>query len=99
MLCCIDRFLARQRFWTCLVVLSALSFATVPLNPSEAADKDPPKKAAKKNPDRRVDFSSKPTAPPAPRSAILTSSAWQDVPMVAAEPADIDRIVAKELEI
>jgi hypothetical protein len=41
----------------------------------------------------------KPTPPPAPRSSILTSEAWQKVPMTPANPGEIDELVAKELQV
>src|SRR5262249_12284056 len=56
---------------------------------SEAADQ----------PNKRPFFQqNKPVAPPAPRSAMLTSEAWQNVPMTPVPPGEIDQLVAKELQ-
>src|SRR5438552_3727722 len=41
----------------------------------------------------------KPAPPPAPRSSILTSEAWEKVPLAAAKSDDIDNLVARELEV
>jgi hypothetical protein len=80
-----------------MVVGAAVFSLTV--NRTEAGPNDSPKKPPQKAAVKKSDTTSKPIAPPAPRSAILTSAAWQGVPMVAAEAAEIDRLVAKELEV
>ncbi|MFL5241196.1 MAG: DUF1549 domain-containing protein [Gemmataceae bacterium] len=87
----------RQCFCTLLSLASAAALC-FGVGRTEAGPNDP-KKAAKKNVDKKADATPKPVAPPAPRSAILTSAAWQGVPMVAMEAAEIDRLVSKELEI
>src|SRR5262249_25219098 len=40
---------------------------------------------------------SRPTAPPAPRSALLTSDAWRNAPLTSVTSQEIDALVAREL--
>jgi hypothetical protein len=67
-----------------------LAFSGTPL------DAAPPFKKPVPPPSKPAD---KPTPPPAPRSSILTSEAWEKVPMTVAKPDDIDKLVARELEV
>jgi hypothetical protein len=98
---CTVNFPAGRRFLTTSLFLLVASLLVVSQGQALAGPppKDAPKKPAKKAVDKGGDTASKPVAPPAPRSAVLTSEAWQNVPMVSALPSDIDNAVNKELEI
>jgi hypothetical protein len=52
-------------------------------------------KAAKKTPAKKQE---KTVAPPAPRSAWLTAEPWQETPLTAIQPEEIDRLLAAELK-
>ncbi len=54
---------------------------------SDAADKPVPA--------RKALASARPVAAPAPRSALLTSEAWQNTPRTPVRAGEIDRLVAQ----
>src|SRR5207248_5919439 len=62
---------------------------------SDAAQKKAAQGNNKKQPATQQ---SKAVAPPAPRSALLTSEAWQKAPLTAVQPGEIDALIAKELQ-
>src|SRR5262249_36180279 len=57
------------------------------------ASSQPPRKG--QGPGLRKD--TRPVAPPAPRSALLTREAWQNAPLSPLEPGEIDALVLREL--
>jgi len=68
--------------------------ATVGLGPwANAAPKDSRPQAS-----RFAPAPQKPSAPPAPKSALLTAEAWQKAPLAPAQPGEIDQLIAKELQ-
>jgi hypothetical protein len=76
-----------------LAILGLFGFLALSGTPAGAA---PPVKKPVPPVGKTLD---KPTPPPAPRSSILTSEAWEKVPLTAAKSDDIDKLVARELEV
>jgi hypothetical protein len=85
-----------NRLWTSVLLIGGLIAALVL---SEASSKAGPPQRPAPGPGRnRFDQPQKPVAPPAPRSALLTVEDWQKAPLKPLEPAEIDSLVAKELD-
>lgn len=75
-----------------LVGLGILGAGTGLPSRAAAADKQTPARGARFAP------AQKPIAPAAPKSALLTTEAWQNAPLTPLQPGELDRLITKELQ-
>src|SRR5438552_12283681 len=89
-----DAVLRARRWLGLATVIALLSTLALVGAPSDAAEKQ-----AKQNGKGKFQpTAQQPVAPPAPRSALLKAKDWQKAPLTPVPPAEIDALIAKELQ-
>src|SRR5947208_3646646 len=82
-----------RRLSLALLGLGILGVSMGPGPRLSAAPKETPARAA-----RLAPAPLKSSAAPAPKSALLTTEAWQKAALTAVQPGEIDQLIAKELQ-